>query len=139
MATISTTPRIEPPQLHPLVQRLKAWRATRPPGQRIPEDLWKAAADLARVHGLNPTAAALKLSYYDLQRRVSGARVPRRRRRVPPVSFVQLAPPALAAGPGPDGTLELVQASGARLTLRLPKARPRDLLSMVQLFLRHRS
>jgi hypothetical protein len=138
MATIPTTPRTEPPQLHPLVQRLKAWRATRPSGQRIPEDLWKAAADLARVHGLNPTAAALKLSYYDLQRRVSGANVPRRR-RVPRASFVQLAPPALLPVPGPEGTLELVQASGARLILRFPNARPRDLLSMVQLFLRHRS
>ena len=136
MATISTTRRTAPPQLQPLTQRLKAWRATRTPGQRIPEELWKAAADLARVHGLNRTAAALRLSYYDLQRRVSGAGVPRGR-RVTPVSFVQLAPPALP--PVPDGTLELVQASGARLTLRLPHASPEVLLPMVRLFLRHRS
>jgi hypothetical protein len=138
MATISTTPRPEAAQLQPLAQRLKAWRATRTPGQRIPEDLWKAAANLARVHGLNPTAAALKLSYYDLQRRVSGVRV-RRRRRVPAVGFVELAPPAPPAGRGEPGTLELVEASGARLTLRLPNASPKELLPMVQLFLRRRS
>jgi len=63
VATLSTTPRTEPPQLHLLAQRLKAWRAARSPGQRIPDELWKAAADLARVHGLSRTAAALKLNY----------------------------------------------------------------------------
>lgn len=138
MATTSTIPRTEPPQLQPLAQRLKAWRAARTPGQRIPEDLWKAAADLARVHGLNPTAAALKLSYYDLQRRLSGVRV-QRRPRVPAAPFVELAPPASPFGQSEHGTLELVQASGARLTLRLPNASPRDFLALVHQFLCHRS
>lgn len=137
MTKTSTTPRTDPPQLQPLAQRLKAWRATRRPGQRIPEDLWKGAADLARVHGLNPTAAALKLSYYDLQRRLSGVHVPRRR-RVPAAGFVELAAPAPLPGLCERGTLELVQASGARLTLRLPNASPRDFLPLVHQFLRHR-
>ena len=138
MATTSTTSRIKSSQLQPLAQRLKAWRSTRTRGQRIPEELWKAAADLARVHGLNPTATALRLDYYGLKRRFSGGRV-RRKRLVPPASFVELAPPALPGGVGEGGTLELVGASGARLTLRLGNASPRDLLPMVQLFLRHRS
>jgi hypothetical protein len=137
MATTSTTSRTDPPQLQPLAQRLKAWRATRTPGQRIPDELWRAAADLARVHGLSRTATALRLSYYDLQRRLSGVRGPGRR-RVPAPTFVELAPLASPAGSGEGGTLELVRASGARLTLRLPNASPRDLLPMVQLFLRHR-
>jgi len=137
MATTSTASRIEPPQLQPLAQRLKAWRVTRTPGQRIPEDLWKAAADVARVHGLNRTAAALKLSYYDLQRRLSGVPVPRRRGG-PAAHFVELTPPAPPPSLGEPGTLELIAASGARLTLRLPEASPRELLPMVQLFLRHR-
>ena len=138
MATTSTTSRPDPAQLQPLAQRLKAWRATRTPGQRIPDELWRAAADLARVHGLSRTATALRLSYYDLQRRLSGVRV-QRRRRVPAPTFVELAPLASPAGPSEGGTLELVRASGARLTIRLPNARARDLLPMVQLFLRHRS
>src|SRR5688572_3313608 len=138
MATTSTSSPTEPPQLLPLAQRLRAWRATRAPGQRIPEDLWKAAAYLARVHGLSRTAPALHLSYYDLQRRLSGVCVPRRR-RVPAARFVQLAPPPPPAGLGEHGTVELVRASGARLTLRLPNASPKDLLPMVHLFLRHRS
>lgn len=137
MATTPTTHRTSLPQLQPLARRLKAWRAARTPGQRIPEDLWKAAADLARVHGLSPTAAALKLSYYDLQRRLLRPRGPRGRRVRPP-AFVELAPPVLPADMGGRGTLELVRTSGARLTLRLPNASPTDLLPLVRLFLRHR-
>src|SRR5436190_9059247 len=133
MATTSTKSRTEPPQLQSLAQRLKSWRATRTPGKRIPEDYWKAAAELARVHGLSRTAAALKLSYYDLQRRLSDISVPGRR-GVPAACFVELAPPAPLAGLVEHGTLELVQASGARLTPRLPNASPRDLLPMVHLF-----
>ncbi|PYT09758.1 MAG: hypothetical protein DMF60_01885 [Acidobacteria bacterium] len=138
MATTSTRSRIEPPQLQPLAQRLKAWRAARVPGQRIPDELWQAAADVARVHGLSRTATALRLSYYDLQRRLSDVRVPRRG-RVPVAHFVELSPPPPPARLRQHGTLELVQASGARLTLRLPNASPKDLLAMVQLFLRRRS
>jgi hypothetical protein len=138
MATTSTRSRNEPPQLQPLAERLKAWRATRPPGQRIPDELWRAAADLARVHGLSRTATALRLSYYDLQGRLSGVRG-HSRRGVPAPTLVELAPLASPAGLGEGGTLELVQASGARLVLRLPNASPKDLLPMVQLFLRRRS
>jgi hypothetical protein len=138
MATTSTTSHIKSSQLEPLAQRLNSWRSTRTRGQRIPEELWKAAADLARVHGLNPTATALRLDYYGLKRRFSGGRV-QRKRLVPSASFVELAAPALPPGVGEGCTLELVQVSGARLTLRLPNARPKDLLPVVQLFLRHRS
>jgi hypothetical protein len=138
MATTSTTSRTDPAQLQLLAQRLKAWRATRTPGQRIPDELWRAAAELAHVHGLSRTASALRLSYYDLQRRLSGVRG-QCRRRIPAPTFVELAPVASPACPGEGSTIELVRASGARLTLRLPNASPRDLLPVVQLFLRHRS
>jgi hypothetical protein len=138
MATLSTTSRTAPPQLQPLAQRLKDWRATRAPGQRIPDELWRAAVELARIHGLSRTATALQLSYYDLQRRLSGGRLARRR-RVPAARFIELAPPAPPPGLGDHGTLELVQVSGTRLTLRLPHASPKDLLPIVQLFLRRRS
>jgi hypothetical protein len=138
MATTSTRSRSTPPQLQPLAQRLKAWRATRVPGQHIPDELWRAAAELARVHGLSRTATALQLSYYDLQRRLAGG-PPARRRRAPAARFIELAPPAPPPGPGEHGTLDLVQASGARLTLRLPNANPKDLLPIVRLFLRRRS
>ena len=126
------------PQLQPLAQRLKAWRATRTRGQRIPKELWAAATELARVHGLNQTATTLRLNYYGLKRRLSGGPVqPNRSGRLP--TFVELAAPAVPACVDDHGTIEWVQASGTRLTLRLPHASPHDLLPVVQLFLRQRS
>ena len=60
-----TTPTVPPRHslspVQSLARQLMAWRARRRPGQRIPEELWKAAADLARLHGLSPMATALKL------------------------------------------------------------------------------
>jgi hypothetical protein len=124
-------------QLQAVARRLNAWRARRQRGQRIPEDIWNSAVSLARTHGLNPTAAALKLNYYDLRRRLG----------IPPVrpprfpagsSFIELAPPSTPSR-GEDNTLELVRASGSRVILRLAHANSKDLRPLVQLFLRQRS
>ena len=90
------------------------------------------------MHGLNQTATTLKLNYYGLQRRLSGGLVqPKRGGHLP--TFVELAAPAVPSCVDDHGTIEWVQTSGARLTLRLPNATAKDLLPLVQLFLRHRS
>jgi hypothetical protein len=119
-----------------LAQRLNAWRADPTRSQRIPEDLWKAAADLARVHGLSRTATELRLNYCQLRGRVS--EVGGIGRPEPTPQFVELAAPMPSAEVGQHGTLELVQAWG-RLTLRLPHASPRELLPIIELFVRRRS
>ena len=49
-------------------QRFKRWRSTRMRGTPIPEALWASAVGLARAQGLNRTARALRLDYYDLLR-----------------------------------------------------------------------
>jgi hypothetical protein len=127
--------RNHPLKLHRLARRLEAWRTTSTRGRRIPERLWQAAAELARVHGLSATASALKLNYYDLQRRLGSNLAVEAENPVRP-QFVQLS----AGGPswpGTDpGTVELLQPSGARLILRLPKSHARQLLPLVQALLR---
>jgi hypothetical protein len=134
MARIATSLRIEPPQLQTLTQRLKDWRAGCAPGERIPEELWQAAVELARFHGLSRTATALKLSYYGLQRRLS-AGTPGQGRSTA-AAFVELLAPPTGCHPK-EGTLEVVRGSGARLIVRLPHSTPRELLPLVELFLRH--
>ena len=62
---ISAHPDIEKVRL-----RLQSWRNTRHRGARIPEDLWAAAAILARVHRTGTVAHALGLDYYTLKARV---------------------------------------------------------------------
>jgi len=137
MTTTTTTLGLagEPAGLQPLAQRFKTWRATRRRGERIPEALWQAATELARSHGLSATAAVLKLSYSELKRRLLAGRAPRPGGPRAPV-FVEV--PVVPLPPGGDerGTVELVQANGARLILRFPAASPNDLLPVVQLFLR---
>ena len=138
MTTIKTTmlvPRGEPAGQPPLDQRFKTWRASRRRGERIPEELWQAAAELARSHGLSATAALLKLSYYDLKRRLLAGGTSRRNGTRAPV-FVEVPVAPLAPGGEERGTVELVQAGGARLILRFEGASPSDLLPVVQLFLR---
>jgi len=115
-----------------LAQRFKTWRSERRRGQRIPEELWQAATEQAQIHGLNPTVATLGLNYYDLQRRMQGSRAPRRG-RPPAPTFVELPAAALTPGGAEPGTVELIQAGGARLILRIGAA---DLLPLVQAFLR---
>ena len=117
-----------------LAERLSHWRGNRRRGERIPEELWSAATALARHHGLAPTASALKLNYYDLQRRLGGKPSKPRARSAAP-AFVEL--PALAPATARDtGTVELIRSNGSRLTLRLPTARVRELLPLVNAFLR---
>ena len=138
MTTIKTAmlvPRNEPAGQEPLAQRFKIWRASRRRGERIPEELWQAAAESARRHGLSATAATLKLSYYDLKHRLVAGGTFRRSGARAPV-FVEVPVTPVPPSSEERGTVELVQAGGARLILRFPTARPNDLLPVVQLFLR---
>ena len=137
METTSRKPRVPNP-LQPrfaLLSELNGWRRTRSVGQRIPEPLWNAAAELARVDGVGPIAAALKLNYYDLQRRLGLPTRPRTP-RAKPAPFVELPTPSTFHRSADPGTVELTRPNGSRLTLRLPTARARDLLPMVHAFLR---
>ena len=126
------------PKLNDLARRLAAWRATRSPGQRIPRELWSAAAKLARTYTVSSVASALSLSYVDLRRRVLGPNGEAQAAELP--AFVQLtAPQPLVPAPAPaPANLELIQPSGARLLVRLDCPTARQLLPWLQTFLRHR-
>jgi hypothetical protein len=126
-----------PPEVYQVARGLEVWRTSAERGRRIPEGLWAKAARLARTYGVSRVAAALRLSYYDLPRRARrrhGAKTP----PPAPPTFIQLPGPTGGAHWDHRGTVEVVHASGARLILRLPAARPEDLLPLVQAFLGHR-
>jgi hypothetical protein len=53
--------------------RFENWRQDRQGKQRIPEELWSAAIELARRDGVNPTATALHLDGGKLKRRMMAA------------------------------------------------------------------
>jgi len=63
--TVSVPGEIEEAQL-----QFENWRRDRKRGQRIPENLWETAVELAKQHGVWPTARALHLDHSRLKRRV---------------------------------------------------------------------
>jgi hypothetical protein len=71
--------------------RFENWRQNRRGKQRIPEELWSAAIELARRNGVNPTAAALHLDGGKLKRRMVAASS--ESGKAMPPSFVELIAP----------------------------------------------
>jgi hypothetical protein len=97
--------------------RLAAWRAQRKRGERIPEELWAAAASVARRDGVGATSTALRLSYYDLRRRMEGEAAGRGGAPGPGPMFVEME---RAPMPGPaTATLEVARPDGTRVIVRL--------------------
>jgi hypothetical protein len=116
-----------------LQRQLSAWRRQQSGRARLPEVLWSAARELARTHGPSLVARTLRLDYYKLQRRVS----PTSSGLSAPPTFVQVsAEPIGGAGAG-ESSVELVDGTGARMTLRVPSDLA-TLVALVQSFWRRR-
>lgn len=58
------------PDMQRLYRRFERWRNAHTGRLPIPERLWTAAAELAREHGVFPTAKALRLEYGKLKQHV---------------------------------------------------------------------
>jgi hypothetical protein len=53
--------------------RLAEWRKNHPRRSPLPEEMWMAAVELARRHGLYRTARALPIDYANLRKRLKRA------------------------------------------------------------------
>jgi len=136
-ATATFSDDTPPPGLFKLARSLERWRSSAQRGRRIPEALWGEAARLARAYGVSRISAALKLSYYDLQRRAQGEGAVSSRPQAPP-TFIQVPASTLSGGLEARGKVEVVHACGARLILHLPEAKVEEWLPLVQAFLGQR-
>lgn len=95
-------------------RRIELWRQTRRCRTAMPEELWQAAAGVARVVGLNATARALRLDYYCLKQRLE--KCSSRSGKSP--SFVEVQVPP--APPVVEFLVELERPDGGRMRARLP-------------------
>ncbi len=92
--------------------RFEEWRRSRPRKSPIPDELWTAAINAARQHGVNRTAQQLRLDAGKLKRLLVAAdkrklKTPRRPR------FVELvAPPAI-----PECLIEFESAGGSKMRI----------------------
>jgi hypothetical protein len=98
-------------------RRVERWRETRAAGMSMPENLWAIAAQLARRHGIYPTARVLGLEYNKLKRLSQQSNeAPKSTLLLPPPTFVELMAPAAEAA----CRIELEGRAGSKLKIELP-------------------
>jgi hypothetical protein len=130
-------------QLKALCRRVEHWRAHRDGGRsRVPEDLWDAAVEVARVEGVHATSKALRFNYYGIKDRLVLADSAALTQRKPDLdaTFVEVrmpSPPSL----GPRGSavedrtvVELVGTGGARMRIDVTGPSHVDVVGLARAF-----
>jgi len=108
--------------------RFERWRKSHHGRLPIPDVLWRAAAGLAKQHGVFRTAKALRLDYTKLKTMAVGSG--KKRKPATPPRFVELLPPPASSQEcvieweGPRGKMcihwkDVTAADVARLTRML--------------------
>ena len=123
-----------PAALSQAQRKIEQWRERRRPRTRIPEELWREAAQLACEHGINRTARALRLDYYALKKRAAAAA--RSGERAP--EFVEILPGGLPT-PRPECTIELEDAGGVKMRIHLAGGDLPDVAALARMFREGRS
>jgi hypothetical protein len=113
------------PNVNEVRSRFEQWRQTRQGRARIPDELWSAAAALARRDGVNTTATALRLDGGKLKRRMAAAAV--RPRKAAPPAFVEFV--TSGADGAPEYTIELEGRNG-KLRIHCRRATAADLANL---------
>jgi hypothetical protein len=121
-----------PAGLAEVQRKLEQWRRGHRRGAPLAEGLWRQAAELAGVYGVNPIARALRLDYYSLKKHAALAA--RSGKAVP--GFVELLPGGITAppGPGPMCTIALEDGQGVKLRIRLEGGTCPDVAALVRTF-----
>ena len=138
-----------PARLEGVRRRFERWRERREGRDRIPDSLWAAAARAAGRYGLSMTANALRVNYHALQKHLAattagdGHVVEKRIGRRTAVAgdgpetegtspFVEL--PAFASAGACECFVELEDASGAKMRVRLRGVGTPDLAALGRSF-----
>jgi hypothetical protein len=101
----------------------------------MPAGLWSEAAGLAQVHGVYPVAHALRISFEGLKRRIAESTRGSKAIAEQPRAFVEMTGAELLGGPMvPGAVLELSDAAGMRLALRLTVGVEVDVAGVVGAF-----
>jgi len=125
-----------------LRRRFEEFRSTHAVRSRLPEELWGAAAKLARRDGIEATAQALDVDRPSLQKwtnrfepRVEAKPPKPRRQRQPRREPAAAAFVELLTGTAPASCLvEVESARGAKLRLELKAIPTRDLAELIRAF-----
>ena len=123
-------------ELEQLRRRFEEFRNAQSVRSRLPESLWAAAAELARRHGVNPTARALRLDYTGLRKRVEKLDRPKQEHEVAAApTFMEFVAPGAKAVT--NCTVEVESAQGGKLRLELKAVATTELASLIRAFVNH--
>jgi len=115
--------------------RIDDWRSGREKLHPMPSQLWREAAALARELGVNPVRSALGLNYESLKRRLgSGGGTPREASEASMAKFVELSGAEVLGSPSAGPVVELCDASGTRVTVRLAAGSTLEVAELVEAF-----
>jgi hypothetical protein len=113
--------------------RFERWRKNRKKVTRIPDRLWAAAVEAARLHGVNATAIALGLDYNHLKQRTRSVSRRTRRETTKNPSFMELIVPTDGPHLG-ECTIELENALGAKMKIQLQNMEMNELAAWAKSF-----
>ena len=108
--TRTSTQAIKTRDIERIRRRVEHWRRTRVKIRPMPEELWEAAATVARKHGVNCVANELKLNHTSLSKRVRAGKGDDDGN-----GFVEVD---LVGGAVSQAVVELTDESGAQMTIR---------------------
>jgi hypothetical protein len=126
-------------EVEQLRRRFTEWRGTHAVRSRLPEELWAAAAELARRDGIDATAQALDVDKPSLRKwadRLQPQRQPRARRLKRRASAVPAFVELLASGSSAATSclVEVESPRGGKLRLELKAIPTSELAELIRAF-----
>ena len=128
---------ISSPDILKVRHQIDEWRQSPTRSRRMPQELWAAAIDLAKEHGVSLVSRSLKIGYTDLKHHVRGDKKPssRAKRRQGSTDFVELRPQQLTLeSNSSSSTLEVTSPDGGKMTVRFSAGSSFDLPALVSAF-----
>ena len=115
-------------------RQLDHWRSQQPSKRtRLPKEFWQQAVALAKEHGLNKTARALKVKYESLKKHLEqGSADEGHSAKVQP-EFIELLPAMVKPGTV-ECMLEWADDSGATVRMHIRGAGPSELSAVASVF-----
>jgi len=119
--------------LKPLQRQFQLWRKNHPNGNRLPEELWKSAVKLTSDLSVSRVSRALSLDYYKLKERATNTH----QSSLAMISCSNFVEVQLDHPPQRTGYLiQMVNPSGAQMTIHLNQGKRSELNDVVQTFCR---
>jgi len=109
------------------------WRSRHRKRARLPKELWRQAAALAREHGLNKTAGALGLKYYSLKKHVDEMTTEQAIPAKAEPDFIELLGGVMTPG-AVECTIEWADGRGATVRMHIKGVGLPELASLAGVF-----